>query len=341
MINKVEIDSFLKLSEITPVFDVRSPGEYKHAHFPSSTNLPLLNDEERAIVGTTYKHEGNQAAVLKGYELVGHKFVDYIQQALKIAPDKKINVYCWRGGLRSNIMAFILHTAGFEVNLLEGGYKTYRKWVLECLEKPQKMSIVGGKTGSGKTYVLHKLQALGEQIIDLEALAHHKGSAFGSLGEAPQPSIEMFENKIAMHWMKLTPSKTLWIENESRMIGVVRIPPKIYEAMRAATTYDIQISLGRRIQHIADEYGKFDIKLLEECTRKLEKKLGNLRMQQALDFLYAKELHSWIFMLLEYYDSSYLFSKEKRNPESVIPVTVKHDASFKEIAQLLIAFQNN
>jgi len=340
LITKVDIEFFLQQAEHIPVIDVRSPGEYAHAHFPNAINLPLLNNEERAIVGTTYKHEGNQTAVLKGYELVGHKFADYINQAIKMAPNKKINVYCWRGGLRSNIMAFLLHSAGFEVNLLEGGYKKYRNLVLETLEQPRQIKIVGGKTGSGKTYVLHELKKLNQQVIDLEGLANHKGSAFGSLGQAPQPSVEMFENNLAMQWYNIDSNAILWLENESRMIGSVRIPPKIFEAMRSATTYDIQISLGRRIQHIAQEYGKYDVKLLAECTRKLEKKLGNLRMQQAIDFLLAKDVNSWIFMLLEYYDSSYLFSKEKRNPDTVMKVDVKHDASFEEIAKLLMSFQN-
>jgi tRNA 2-selenouridine synthase len=151
---------------------------------------------------------------------------------------------------------------------------------------------------------------------------------------------EEFENNLAMQWYNIDANAILWLENESRMIGTVRIPPKIFEAMRSATTYDIQISLGLRIQHIAKEYGKYDVKILEECTRKLEKKLGNLRMQQAIDFLLAKDVNSWIFMLLEYYDSSYLFSKEKRNPNTIMTVDVKHDASFEEIAQLLVAFQN-
>jgi tRNA 2-selenouridine synthase len=237
-------------------------------------------------------------------------------------------------------MAFLLHSAGFEVNLLQGGYKKYRHWVLETLEQPKQIKIVGGKTGSGKTYVLHQLKKLNQQVIDLEGLANHKGSAFGSLGQAPQPSVEMFENNLAMQWYNIDANAILWLENESRMIGSVRIPPKIFEAMRSATTYDIQISLGRRMQHIAKEYGEYDVKLLEECTRKLEKKLGNLRMQQAIDFLLAKDVNSWIFMLLEYYDSSYLFSKEKRNPNTIMKVDVKHDASFEEIAQLLVAFQN-
>ena len=338
MITKIDIELFIEQAELIPLIDVRSPLEYAHAHFPNAVNLPLLNNEERAIVGTTYKHEGNQTAVLKGYELVGHKFADYIKQAIKIAPHKKINVYCWRGGLRSNIMAFLLHSAGFEVNLLQGGYKKYRNWVLQTLEKPQQIKIVGGKTGSGKTYVLHELSKLGQQTIDLEGLAHHKGSAFGSLGQAPQPSVEMFENILATHWSKLNPAAIVWLENESRMIGTVRIPPKIYEAMRQAITYDIHVALEDRINHIANDYGKFDKQLLEDCTKKLEKKMGNLRMQQAIDFLNANELNTWIFMLLEYYDKSYLFSKEQRNPNTLITVPAANK-NFHEIAKLLLDFQ--
>lgn len=338
MITKVDINHFLTLSETIPVVDVRSPSEFEHASFPGSYTIPLLNNEERAIVGTTYKHEGNQTAVIKGYELVGHKFSDYIKQALILAPDKKINVYCWRGGLRSNIMAFVLHTAGFEVTLLQGGYKKYRKWVLEMLEKPQQIKIVGGKTGSGKTYILHEIKKLGQQTIDLENLANHKGSAFGGLGQAAPPSVEMFENKLAMQWQNLNSEKVVWLENESRLIGSVRIPSKIYEAMKLATTYDIQVPLEERIAHIINEYGAFDTELLTACTRKLERKLGNLRMQQALDFLLHKELNAWVFMLLEYYDTTYLYNKEQRDQATVIDVQTNKN-SFKEIAGMLLQLQ--
>jgi tRNA 2-selenouridine synthase len=120
------------------------------------------------------------------------------------------------------------------------------------------------------------------------------------------------------------------------MIGTVRIPPKIYEAMRQAVTYDIHVALEDRINHIANDYGKFDKQLLEDCTKKLEKKMGNLRMQQAIDFLYNNELNAWIFMLLEYYDKAYLHSKEKRNSESIIDVDV-NSSNFQEIAKMLLA----
>ena len=338
MITIVDIEAFIKLAETLPVIDVRSPGEFAHASMPNVFNIPLLNNEERAIVGTSYKHEGNQAAVIKGYELVGHKFSDYIKQAFQLAPEKKINVYCWRGGLRSNIMAFLLHSAGFEVNLLQGGYKKYRNWVLEMLEKPQQINIVGGKTGSGKTYILHEIKKLGEQTIDLENLANHKGSAFGSLGQAAQPSVEMFENKLAMQWQKLNPDKVVWLENESRLIGKVRIPSKIFDAMRQATTYDILVPLEERIAHIINEYGTFETKILAECTRKLERKLGNLRMQQAVDFLMNKELNAWVFMLLEYYDTTYLYNKEQRDKTTVIQVQTNRN-NFREIANMLVQLQ--
>ena len=340
MITKIDIHKFIEQAQNLAVIDARSPAEYEHACFTGAFNLPLLNNEERAIVGTTYKHEGNEAAVLKGYELVGHKFGDYIKQATKIAPSKKINIYCWRGGMRSNILAFVLHTAGFEVNLLQGGYKIYRNWVLETLEKKQQIKIIGGKTGSGKTYILQEMQAMAEQTIDLEALANHKGSAFGSLGQAKQPSMEMFENNLAMQWNKLEADKNVWIENESRLIGTVRIPPKIYDAMREATTFDIQVPLEERIAHIAKEYGHFNKEMLADCTRKLEKKMGNLRMKQAVDFLFNNEINAWVFMLLEYYDQSYLFSKEKRNQSTVIGVPV-NNKSFQKIAAMLIDLEKN
>ena len=340
MIHKIDIQQFIEQAAHIPTIDVRSPGEYAHAHFPNAINIPLLNNEERAVVGTTYKQEGNQQAVLKGYQLVGDKFHDYLQQAIQLAPDKKVGMYCWRGGLRSNIMAFLLHTAGFEVLLLQGGYKKYRNWVLQTLELTKNISIIGGKTGSGKTYILHEIKKLGGQVIDLEQLACHRGSAFGAIGQSLQPSVEMFENKLAMHWSALDSNKVTWLENESRLIGKVRIPHKIYDAMRQAITYDLQVPLQQRIENILKDYGSFDKQILAECTKKVEKKMGNLRMQQALDFLMANELNAWIFMLLEYYDKNYLHSKQQRKSETVFAVSA-NGKSNEEIAKLLIALAEN
>jgi tRNA 2-selenouridine synthase len=340
LIHKIDIIQFIEQAQCIPIIDVRSEGEFAHAHIPGALNLTLLNNEERAIVGTTYKQEGNQAAVLKGYQLVGYKFHEFLQQAIQLAPDKKVGMYCWRGGLRSNIMAFLLHTAGFEVLLLQGGYKKYRHWVLQTLELTKKIRIVGGKTGVGKTYILHEIKKLGGQVIDLEQLACHRGSAFGALGQSLQPSVEMFENKLAVHWNALDSNKVTWLENESRLIGKVRIPHKVYDAMRQAITYDLQLPLQQRIENILKDYGSFDKQILAECTKKVEKKMGNLRMQQALDFLMANELNAWIFMLLEYYDKNYLHSKQQRKSETVFAVSA-NGKSNEEIAKLLIALAEN
>lgn len=338
MINSVGITEFIELTNKFICFDTRSKGEYEHAHFPAAINLSLLNNEERKIVGTIYKQEGNEKAVIKGYELVGPKFAQFIQKALLLNPSKEACMYCWRGGLRSNIMAFLLHTAGFKVHLLQGGYKAFRNWVLNQLDTQLPIAVVGGRTGSGKTIVLSHLQQLGQQTIDLEALAHHKGSAFGALGQLPQPSNEHFENKLALVYLQLNHQKTIWVENESRMIGKIKLPEALYATMRAALVYQLNVSLEDRINHIKNEYGNFDNEDLADCIRKLEKKLGNLSMNQALSHLFNNEKDEWIKILLLYYDKNYDHSKSKRDVKNIVEIDVEH-ANDIVIAHQIIALQ--
>jgi tRNA 2-selenouridine synthase len=320
LIHTQPITEWLPLAEQIPVIDVRSEGEYTHAHVPGAHNLPLLNDEERAIVGTLYKQEGNEAAVLKGYELVGHKFKEYLVQALSVAPGKEVAVYCWRGGLRSNIMAFLLHSAGFTVHLLKGGYKAYRKWVMETLTTEKKLLVIGGKTGSGKTQILSALRDMGHQVIDLEALSNHKGSAFGGLGQPPQPEYEQFENTLAGLWSRLNGQQVTFIENESRTVGHIKIPDAIFAMMRNAVTYDVLLPDAVRIEQILLEYGNFPKQDLAACTSRLVKKLGHLRLQQTLELLEEGDMKGWICKLLEYYDENYTYGNSTRLPGSVIPI---------------------
>lgn len=320
MITNLSIKEYLENIRNIPTIDVRSPLEYEHAHIPGSLNIGLLNNDERKIIGTTYKKSGNQAAVIQGYQLVGPKFSDYIEEAIRIAPEKKINVYCWRGGLRSNIMAFVLHTAGFKVNLLKGGYKAFRNNVSETLCEERKIKIIGGKTGSGKTLIIEQLRLMGEQVINLESLANHRGSAFGSLGQLAQVSNEQFENLLAMQWRNINPNKTLWLENESRTIGTNVIPLPIFSQMQNAITIDIQLPLDDRINYIVNEYGRFNPADLANNTIKLKKRLGNLRLQQALEFLSENKMMEWASMLLEYYDKTYLYGNSKREPSTVFPM---------------------
>jgi tRNA 2-selenouridine synthase len=318
LITNLSIKEYLESVRNFPTLDVRSPSEYEHAHIPSSSNLALLNNDERKLIGTTYKNSGNQAAVIQGYQLVGPKFSQYIEEALKISPDKNINVYCWRGGLRSNIMAFVLQTAGFKVNLLKGGYKAFRNWSAEALSEERKIKVIGGKTGSGKTLIIEHLRKMSEQVINLESLANHRGSAFGSMGQVAQVSNEQFENLLAMEWKDLNPNKTLWLENESRTIGSNVIPLSIFNQMQKAITFDVQLPIEERINYIVKEYGYFNQTELANNTSKLQKRLGNLRLQQALEFLSDGNIREWAIMMLEYYDKTYIYGNSKREVGTVI-----------------------
>ncbi|MFM9983984.1 MAG: tRNA 2-selenouridine(34) synthase MnmH, partial [Flavobacteriales bacterium] len=299
--------------------DVRSPKEFSHSHIPGAVNLPLLNDEERHIVGLTYKENGSDKAVEKGFELVGGKFADYIREARSISQKREIVVYCWRGGMRSNIMAWVLELAGLPVSLIEGGYKQFRRTVLEDLTSPRNWIVVSGKTGTGKTEILHELANLGENVLDLEMLAHHKGSAFGALGQARQPSIEQFENKIAVSLAQLKEGP-IWVEDESRWIGGIKIPDAIYQAMRTSRTLAISRHDDIRKQRILNEYGIFPKEQLAERTSQLQKRLGGDRMQLALEKLDAGDLHGWLDILMPYYDKMYTYGLDLRNQESVVQI---------------------
>ncbi|MES1159589.1 MAG: rhodanese-like domain-containing protein, partial [Bacteroidota bacterium] len=156
----------MKLQPSCPVADVRTPAEFEQGHIPGAFNLPLFSNEERVQVGTTYKQQSREAAILLGFDLAGPKWSGFIQQALQKAPSWKITLHCWRGGMRSGAMAWALDLYGFQVYLVEGGYRNYRRWVLRQFEKAWNLWVIGGLTGSGKTKMLHQLRDLGEQVLD-------------------------------------------------------------------------------------------------------------------------------------------------------------------------------
>ena len=300
--------------------DVRSPKEFEHAHIPGAISFPMMNNEERIAIGTIFKQQGREEAVMKGFELIGPKFADFVKQANLLFPGKEILVYCWRGGLRSNIMAFVLETAGFKICLLKGGYKAFRRKALVVLEEPLPLLVLGGMTGSGKTVVLKSLAEKGEKIIDLEALANHKGSAFGALGELPQPSNEHFENLLAKTIMDAGSVGRIWVENESRMIGRIKIPDLFFSFMRKAPVIELSIPQNERINEIKRVYANFKKSDLIACTEKLRKKLGGLRMNDAINSLEDGNLEAWIKILLVYYDENYQYAGEGRLPNSITKI---------------------
>src|SRR6185437_8096301 len=217
--HRISIEEFEKRAGDLPVVDVRAPAEFAHGHIPGAVNIALFSDEQRARVGTTYKREGKEAAILLGFDLTGPKWAEFIRQALLIAPQKKLALHCWRGGMRSSAMAWAFDLYGFDVSLLQGGYKNYRRWTARQWERPYTLNVIGGNTGSGKTKILGQLKVLGGQTIDLEDLAQHQGSTYGSLNRLIQPTQEQFENDLATTLAGLDSTRPIWIEDESLNIG--------------------------------------------------------------------------------------------------------------------------
>jgi tRNA 2-selenouridine synthase len=221
MVTKLEVEHFLENATGRPLIDVRSPAEFAHAHIPGAISLPLFSNEERAVIGTLYKQQGREVAMMKGLSYYGANMQRIISDLKNYTDDKEVFVHCWRGGMRSGVVAWMLDLFGYKVSTLNRGYKDFRKSAIDSFNGPKNILILGGKTGSAKTEVLNALKKQGEQIIDLEALAHHKGSAFGDLGEAASPSQEQFENDLFMHFRELDWNKAIWLEDESQRIGLI------------------------------------------------------------------------------------------------------------------------
>ena len=332
-IQTTDVANFLALGKMHPILDARSEGEYKQGHITGAISFPILNNEERALVGTCYKQKGHDAAVLLGYELAGPKFKLFIEQAFEQFPEKKILLHCFRGGLRSKIMAWVLHTAGFDITLLQGGYKAYRNDVAAQFDKPYLFLVLGGYTGSEITPILHMLANAGETIIDIEALANHRGSAYGSIGLPEQPTNEQFENNLAMALAEAGTEKIIWIEDESRKTGTVVLPEQIYMAKMNAPLFFIDKTKQERMQSIIDLYCSFDKEQLITATRKIEKKIGNLRMRQAIEAIAAADYPTWLTIVLDYYDETYSFGIAKRVKEKVINMKASNNEMY--VQQLL------
>ncbi|MDZ7879294.1 MAG: tRNA 2-selenouridine(34) synthase MnmH [Saprospiraceae bacterium] len=294
------------------LIDVRSPSEYARAHIPNALSLPLFNDAERAKVGTIYKQTSPESALIKGLEIVGPKMSGFVKKAIKWSPNRKVIVHCWRGGKRSGSVAWLLKFAGFDVLTVEGGYKKYRQTVLESFDNLSLTNIVvlGGKTGSGKTHILHELKKRGEQIIDLEGLAQHKGSAFGWIGENDQPTTEQFENDLHATLRQIDPTRRVWIENESRSVGKVFIPEGFWTQMRAAPLVQVEVPFEVRVQHLVNVYGVTEKSDLAQCFEKIKKKIGFDQAKFAIKAVESGALDVAARIALTYYDKAYNFCFE-------------------------------
>ena len=322
MYHIIDIEDFLKKYPYVPVLDVRTPDEYERAHIPGAINFPLFSNDERNIVGSIYNKKGQYQAFLKGLEFAGKKSQDFVTKAGNIKKDNQLLIHCWRGGLRSSSIAWLLDTAGIKTYVLKGGYKTFRKYVLDYFHTSFKLLVIGGMTGSGKTEVLRHLQGNNLQVIDLETIAHHKGSAFGSLGQTEQTTNEQFENDIFGRLLPLDSAKTIWIEDESQNIGSNLIPAPLFNQILKADMIYLDVPVKIRIQRLVKEYSSFDTDLLKSCIQKISKRLGGLRMKRAFDALENKNFVKVAEIMLQYYDKTYAYSMKKRDPLKIYPIKI-------------------
>jgi len=300
-IESVSIEEFIALRDRFPVFDVRTPAEYDKGHIPGGHNLPLFSDVERALVGTTYHNSGREAAILEGLEYVGPKMRQMVETVQKATGSKTVLLHCWRGGMRSKSVGWLLNTYGYKVVLLNGGYKAFRNYVLKSFELPRNIIILSGHTGSGKSDVLEHLKRLKEQVIDLEGLAHHKGSAFGGLGELPQPSQQQFENRLAFYWRDLNSDRPVWLEDESQKIGSRMIPHPLWRQMRNAQVIFLKVPFESRVDRLTGEYGIFQKLELMESIEKLRTRLGGVQVKKALEAVTQNDLPLCCEILLRHY----------------------------------------
>lgn len=349
-IKRIDISELLTCMHQHPVLDVRSPSEYQHAHIPGAISFPLFSDEERKEIGTAYKQQSRQVAVRIGLHYFSPKMIAFIDEVEKICKNfygntqqKTIIVHCWRGGMRSGAMAWLLDLYGFDVITIAGGYKAYRTWVLAQFEQPYNAVIVGGFTGTGKTKILQSLKAKNQNVIDLEGLASHRGSAFGNLGMPEQPSQEMYENKLAPELYKLSKNgAVIFLEDESQRIGSVNTPTVLFQQLRTKPVYYIQLSFEHRLENIIADYGSFEKERLLNAVERVSRKLGGLETKKAIEFLEQGDISSCFAILLKYYDRMYEKSmKQREGWDQLVEFIPAATNDADTIADTLIQYHQN
>lgn len=319
----VSIETFIKLKQEHLVLDVRSPAEYEKGHIPGAYSQPLFNNEERAIIGTLYKNRGKQAAMLEALNYFGKNvksIVSFVLDFVKKNPsyrDIPILVHCWRGGMRSGTVCWMLNLFGLDTLQLNGGYKSYRNFVLTQFENDYNFCVIGGKTGSNKTGLLRYMKQQGKHVIDLEGLAQHRGSAFGNLGKPAQPSQEQFENNLCDELLKSNKYEPIWIEDESQAIGSLNIPKPIWAKMRLSNVYYLDVPADKRLQQIITEYGSYPTEELIARTLRITKKLGGLDTKICIQHLQENRLDEAFKILLHYYDKLYDKATSTRNSQTI------------------------
>ncbi len=341
MYEKLDIKDFLNKNREITVVDVRSPIEYNQGHIPGSINLPLFSDEERKQVGTVYKKSGFNSSLLLGLKITGPKLDSFVKKAKEIALNKELLIHCWRGGKRSESMAWLFDLSGIKTSVLIDGYKAYRTYLRKEFEKPANIIVLGGMTGSGKTDILIEIIKQKHQVLNLEGLANHKGSAFGSIGQEDQPTTEQFENNIYEQWLDLDFSKPIWIEDESKAIGKVHIPDPLYKKIREARLIKIEKAKELRVKRLVKEYTVCDKIMLENAIVKISKRLGGLRTKECLIALKEDNFNKVADISLEYYDKAYNYGLSNRKKNSIINVILENNNVKRNTNQILNYYEKS
>lgn len=332
-----------QLAGFDEIIDVRSPSEYAIDHVPGAKNYPVLNDDERAKVGTLYVQDSPFLAKKVGAAIVSRNIASHIEASFMDKPKSwKPLVYCWRGGKRSGSMAHVLSEIGWQTTRLEGGYKAYRKMVLEALEtlpKRFKFKVICGPTGCGKGRLLDALAQAGAQALDLEAIARHKGSVLGKMPGIPQPGQKYFESCLWSALSRFDPDFPVYVESESKKIGELRVPQSLIDAMWEGECIRIEAEAETRRAILAEDYAHFfsHPEALIEKLKCLAPLHGHDTISSWIDMIGKCEWNELISSLLqEHYDPAYQKSIERHYPEygkmPIYRVSGENPSAFADLA---------
>lgn len=331
------VEEFLNQSKDGIIIDVRAPIEFLKGHLPNAFNVPLFEDGERAEIGTMYKQQGKETAVTRGLEIVSPKMVPFVSQVKALAQGRKVFVYCFRGGMRSNSFAWLMNTSGLDAQILNGGYKAFRNHILAFFEQKLRLVLLGGSTGSGKTEILKHLAQLGIQSVDLEAIAHHKGSAFGAINEQKQETQQNFEHHLFHAFTSLDTDNLIVLEDESHSIGFNKLPYTLWLQMKQATIIKLDIPVELRVQKLVEDYTTTDITALKECVLKISEKLGGDNARLCIQYLDEGRLADVAGRTLQYYDKAYtnLYGNKKQPMISLASDTIDAANNALKVKQII------
>ena len=328
-------EALARLDEFSAVIDARSESEFALDRLPGAVNWPVLTDAQRITVGTEYKQVSPFVAQKRGAAMVARNIADHIERdVLELAKDWKPLVYCWRGGKRSGSLALVLGQIGFKVHLLEGGYREYRRAVMSALEElPARFNyrVICGSTGSGKSRLLQVLRAHGAQVLDLEALANHRGSVLGLVPGSPQPSQKQFDSRIWETLRGFDAARPVYVESESKKVGDLRVPQALIERMRACPCLPLELSLEARVALLIEDYDFFVTDTAAFCERldALRALRGNEVVKGWQEAAHAGRTPEVVLdLLVSHYDPIYTQSINRNFAGSASPlVTLRWDGT--------------